>query len=250
MVDAIEGIRAKLARALEHLLELDEKVDLYLHKHPLRLRREITPDGLTQFFVLREMPPPIELPVLVGEVVHQLRSAVEHIAHGLVVASGAQPTRSTVFPVLVERSRALKVHGGVTATALTMVDAVQPYQCSVPMTHPLYVLDRMWNIDKHRTLHVTTASLSNSQIFMASPDGNALLGGQFQTSVLRDGSVIGVFSFNEAPDPDCEIEASAQTFLALADEGPWQSDVHVTLLLDRLYDYLTLSLVPDFEPLL
>lgn len=72
--------------------------------------------------------PPIMLSVLVGEVVHQLRSALDHLAYALVQAAGNCPTRFTAFPVLAARpAKGLKVDGGVTATAPAAIeDAALP----------------------------------------------------------------------------------------------------------------------------
>lgn len=249
-MNAADGIRAKLARGVEHLLDLDERVATYLDSEPLGIRREVSPDGRRQVFVLKqERPPGLDLSVLVGEVVHQLRSAVEHVAHGLVLSNGGEPTRKTAFPVHRTRPAQLKIDGGVASEALVLVDGFQPYQAPNPSEHPLHVLNRLWNIDKHRALHLTTLNLRRSQIFVGSPDGSSLAGGQFQTSVLRDDSVVGAFDFAIAPDPDSEITASGETFVALEEVG-WQPDQPVTLLLEALHEYVTLTLFPRFEPLL
>lgn len=250
-VSQANGLRAKLARALEHLLDLDQRVAAYLDSEPLGIRRENSPDGRRQVFVLEQRKAPaLELSVLVGEVAHQLRSAVEHVAHGLVVANGGQPTFKTAFPVHLTEPAQLRIDGGVGVEALARVADSQPYRAPNPREHPMHVLNRLWNIDKHRTLHLATLALRSSQIFVGSPDGTSLVGGQFQTAALRDDNVIGVFDFEAMPDPDTEVTASGQTFVALGEAGPWQADQPVTLLLEGLHQYVTLTLLPRFEPLL
>lgn len=92
------------------------------------------------------------LGLLVGEVVHQLRSALDHLAYALVLAAGNTPTRSTAFPVRTARpATRLRVDGGVTAAALTAIEDFQPYLRRDPEAHPLQVLNTLWNIDSTGT---------------------------------------------------------------------------------------------------
>lgn len=252
MTTQADGIRAKVARALELLLDLDERLHDYLDADPFALQREVQRDGETHVFVLRvTAPPPVGLSLLVGEVAHQLRSAVDHIAYGLVVAAGNAPTRRTGFPVCRVRPPSLKVAGGVTNAALAAVDAVQPYQRRDPRGHPLHVLNKLWNVDKHRNLHVTALQSTRSQIFLGEPDGSALVGGQFRSDALGHDGIIGVFRFpGGVIPPQTEVTASGSSFIALAEPGPWPADKPVQLLLEELHQYVALVLLPMFEPLL
>lgn len=134
----VEGIKAKIARALTHLSTLDEKLRQYFETHPVGLQPQVDQSQETCVFVLQVCPTPLELSVLAGEIAYQLRSAVDHIANGLVVAAGNVPTRRTSFPVLVKRSLgSLKIDGSVSEEALVAVESVQPYQQPEPDTHPL-----------------------------------------------------------------------------------------------------------------
>src|SRR4051794_36733690 len=122
-----DGIRAKIARALEHLLQLDGELHAYLDTDPIALERQGKPDGETSALVVRvTTPPPIALSVLVGEVAHQLRSAVDHVANGLVLAAGNVPTRHTGFPICLRPPNKLVVAGGVVPEALVRVEEFQP----------------------------------------------------------------------------------------------------------------------------
>jgi hypothetical protein len=247
-----EGIRAKIARALEHLLALDDRLHQYLDSEPFTVQRQLQPDGQTSVFAFQvRTPPPLELSLLVGEVAHQLRSAVDHIAHGLVLAAGNAPTHRTAFPVLIKRPAKLEIYGGVSAEALKRVDQVQPYQRRPdPAAHPLHVLNHLWNIDKHRNLHLAAALLRRPQIFLAPSHGQAFVGGQFQTGPIGSDDVLGVFHFPDGLDPDLEVHIGGDVFVALEDQGPWPSNRPVQLVLEELHQYVSLTLWPIFEPLL
>jgi hypothetical protein len=125
------------------------------------------------------------------------------------------------------------------ARALAVIDELQPYQRTDARAHPLNVLTELWNIDKHRHLHLTTLHSTNTQVFLGAPDGSALFGGQFQTRVVGDGDAIGAFRFADGQvPPELELTASGQNFLVLGDEGPWPHDLPVQLVLEQLHQYV------------
>ena len=147
------------------LLQFDDKLHEYLDADPIALERQIQSDGETVVIALRVTEPaPVGLSLLVGEITHQLRSALDHLAYALVMAAGNTPTRRTAFPVLTTRpASGLRIDGGVAPAALAAIDDLQPYQRRDATAHPLHVLTELWNIDKHRHLHLTTLHSTNTQ---------------------------------------------------------------------------------------
>lgn len=252
MPDPLEGIRAKLARSVEHLVELDDGVHQYLDANPVGIQRQVQPDGETSViaFVVKEQPP-IELAILAGEVVHQMRSALDHLANQLVRAAGNTPTRSTSFPTARERpQKGINVPGGVGSRALQIIESLQPYhRRDQPQKHPLALLNELWNIDKHRNLALTTMKLTDSQAFISNPDGTARVGGQFQTRSLGHNDILGVFRFSDGGiPPEAEIEVGGRLFVAFADSGPWESGP-VTEVLEALHGYVTTTVLGRLEAL-
>lgn len=248
-----DGARAKVARALELLFQFDDRLHEYLDADPITLERQIQPDGETVAIALRvSQPVPIELSLLLGEITHQMRSALDHLAYALVKAAGNVPTRRTAFPVLLTAPPSgLRIDGGVGPAALAAVEDLQPYQRRDGSTHPLHVLTELWNIDKHRHLHLTTLQSANTQVFLGAPDGSAMVGGQFQTRVVGDGDVIGVFRFQDGKvDEQLELTASGSNFVALSDLGPWPRDQPVQLVLEDLHVYVATVVLPRVEQLL
>lgn len=246
----VGGIRAKVARALELLVGLDERLHAYLDADPFVLQRHVQPDGETSVFVLKvtSQPPP-DLALLVGEIAHQLRSAVDHVAYGLVVAAGNTPTRRTGFPVCVRRPTRLVLDGGVTAEALALIDAFQPYHRPDAQAHPLNVLNALWNVDKHRMLLVTALQSVGSHVSVGMPGGPSV-GGRRQEAVGDDG-VLGAFRLSGGAVPaEAEVTAGGRNFAALGVAGHWPANLPVQLVLEDLHRYVAVTLVPRFEPLL
>ena len=250
MTDVMDGVKAKVARALEHLIELDDQMHEYLDYDPLDLQRQIQPDGETSVFAMVvKAEPPIGLALLVGEVVHQLRSALDHLANHLVVVAGNTPTRRTTFPVLLQRStKPFAVEGGVGSIALAAIEQLQPYhRQSGADEHPLAILQELWNADKHRRLSLTAAMLADSQIFVADPEGQYLVGGQFQSGPLGDNGIMGIFAFADGgPSDDAEVHAGGRIFVAFAEEGPW-SKRPITEVLEELHRYVAVTVIPRLE---
>ena len=249
MPDPVDGIRAKLARSIEHLLELDDAVHQYLNADPAGIQRQVQPDGETSViaFVVKEQPP-VELAILAGEVVYQMRSALDHLANQLVRAAGNTPTRSTSFPAAIERPQAgINVSGGVDSRPLQIIEGLQPYQRrDQPEKHPLAVLNELWNIDKHRNLALATMKVTESQVFISSP-GTSLVGGQFQAGPLGHNDILGVFRFSDGEiPPEVEIEVAGRLFVAFSHNGPWGSGP-VTEVLEALHSYVTTTVVARLE---
>ena len=99
--------------------------------------------------------------VVIGDIAHNLRSALEHVAWQLVRANGGRPKRGyegTTFPVLGEEPPTrleVRAHPGpsVSEDARRIIEAAQPFKQPEPMMrhhHSLAVLAHVSNTDKHR----------------------------------------------------------------------------------------------------
>lgn len=89
----------KFARALTIIDQLEIEVAAYLESQPFSLYAEEGDDGylLTKVRITRY--PPEEWSLLVGDIVHNARSALDHLAWRLVESCGALPSQSTAFPI-------------------------------------------------------------------------------------------------------------------------------------------------------
>jgi hypothetical protein len=142
-------------------------------------RVEFDPDTmeLVVSALVRE-PCPLEWGVLVGEILHNLRSALDHLVWELVILeTGEAPkprkpgsTTKTGFPIFEtpggydgDRGERLMLHG-VGAPARALIRSEQPFHTGEDVASPLWHLHVLSNFDKHRTLHVTGASLHRLQL--------------------------------------------------------------------------------------
>lgn len=224
----------KLARAKEHLLQLNSLVGAYLsaeENFKLVLNRQPSNPRLVLVeFHVREQPPQ-KLGVIVGDCLHNMRSALDHLAWQCVLANNGTPTRNTYFPIhykgaqLNPKSRKpLSIEGSVSKSVIEFIGLKQPYHDAEPQANPLAILDQLTNIDKHRMLHVATGRIINSQVFLVSPDG-ARIGGFHQPQIAKDQMPIAAFEFSKPFEfldyPEIEISASGETFVSVDGSETW-----------------------------
>lgn len=179
MGGSLVGVWAKFDRAANHLDALNNEIAAYRRSRPYNLIRQ--PDVDVARYVARIKPPPVEIQILIGDAIYNMRSALDHLAWELVLENGGKPVigarNSTRFPVLYpHHKREANVVGGVSAAALRHVRRIQPYNGTVPDETPLGVLDDLCNIDKHRHLYVVGAYASEFRVSGPTRDAGRAVG--------------------------------------------------------------------------
>ena len=175
MTEYFEGPRLKLNRAQEHIHELQQVLIDFIATKPYRINYKLNSDQT--FYECRVYydgrTPPSQIGILIGEIVYQLRSVLDHIIFELSVPQIRQivdreaQIRATVvpqFPILTKRnerelSKRLKF---VDKLVWDAVERYQPYDrtySSDPTKHPLSLLQRLSNADKHRVIATTVGGI-------------------------------------------------------------------------------------------
>jgi hypothetical protein len=188
-VNRLDGIQAKLDRAEQQIEWADRFVPNWTaSKETWALEPQIDEGKRRYIWVFRELKPiPPALAVISDEVIHHLRSVLDHLAAHLVEMSGGQPTNSTAWPVErtksgwrrgVERRRRpwqiwRKKGGGplrgipIGSPLWTFIENTQPYRRgSEARNDPLLALHDSWNANKHRIL--------NADFTIFHPEGDPL----------------------------------------------------------------------------
>ncbi len=151
--------QAKFDRALHHAEELATTVKEYFRKEPYKLGFKVGEDGRPVYFVdtVEDVPPLIS--IMLGDVLHNLRCCLDHLAYQLVwVKMGAPPTdrNKLYFPICESATKYNKRKQSgdpfflsASVTAVAAVDSLKPYKGG---NDPLWWLHALNNIDKHRML--------------------------------------------------------------------------------------------------
>lgn len=156
----LEGAWIKINRSAQHITELERNVQIYLSSKPFGLIKVEAPNGdlIYQIKILR--PVPVEWSAIVGDAVHNMRSALDLLAWQLVEANSGVPSRSTCFPIgktpppaydkVVNRALA-----GANSRAIHFIKRLRPYPGGNVLLDQLHSLDVT---DKHRLVLIVGAA--------------------------------------------------------------------------------------------
>jgi hypothetical protein len=246
MGGALEGVRQKLIRAKEHLEAFEGEVAIYAAVNPYSIVRRLEqhiPEksgrpGVT-WRVSMTAPPPPRLSVLAGDCLHNLRSALDHLAWILVLDNGGTPSDGppgTRFPIIREvratgtgAPRPLAIRskvGGASARALALVEDLQPYRSAQdPALHPLAILNALSNADKHRTL--VTVVLDLGRVKFSIP--RIGMAGHGTRMAVTDSTIIyWVLEENPAFDRELEMRVEPAPNIGFLDARGVGSDTSLT----------------------
>ena len=165
----LDSCKAKVARAQELWNRLVAEVSFSGFDNPDRLIRfSAEYDSAEGQYVCTVAATPeswrLHLGVVAGDVVHNLRSALDHLVWQMVVENYGEPSekeaRKIQFPILEDADKQKwKKNSTVSKVAPAQASALwrfQPFN-NDETPHPLSVLQRFSNIDKHRTLNLVYA---------------------------------------------------------------------------------------------
>src|SRR5437868_5598044 len=136
--DRLKGIRLKIERAKQHILNLESVIVPFFDDAPYTYAADLHPQIPWYIIRLETIKPlPDSVPVLIGDAVHNLRSSLDHLMWQLVEAGGGTPNRSTYFPIISVGAQAAKRYASAVSQgeiskirpgADKILEAVQPYR--------------------------------------------------------------------------------------------------------------------------
>lgn len=180
------GTKLKIERANQHIGELASALRFYLQTDFYRLSIEKNAEGsdVLTLETVGTLPP--QVPLIIGDALHNLHSALDHLAYEIVASTGRTPSRQLFFPFAGSRDELIEtLHDGEIEAAAgralidLIVDTVRPYKGG---NDALYGLHRIDIVDKHKLLVplVSIAALRN----VSGEDSN---GSRFQGMTLMVG---------------------------------------------------------------
>ncbi len=149
------NILAKVERARKHLHELDGLITAFFDSRPYKIAARPHPVAEirhTTLYVESIQPIPLAVPIVIGDILHNLRSSLDHLAWQLVLVNGGTPDRQTYFPI-TDPAKTIKPQAvaalgkGMSAGAQDLIRNIQP---AASGDHTLWQLHQLDNIDKHR----------------------------------------------------------------------------------------------------
>jgi hypothetical protein len=152
--DRLLGVRIKIERAKHHIVDLESRIRIFRDAGPCEIHSEEDSETGAYVFKIKNVRPVApDISGAVGDVIHNLRSALDHLAWGLVEANGSKPTKSTGFPIYESRAKykaeSLAKVKGMSKSAVDAIDVLKPYKRG---NSDLWLLHNLDIIDKHRLL--------------------------------------------------------------------------------------------------
>ena len=162
MID-FKGIDAKIKRADSQIRALNADMRRFCKDVTQSIIPEVDHNSNEQVWIYRGVTPdaPIEWSIRIGEVLHNLRSALDHAVWQLVLANCQEPGTHNAFPIsetctawTSEANRRLK---GISQRCREHIRLLQPFSGGMNLAFDVSVfltLHRLCNIDKHRHINV------------------------------------------------------------------------------------------------
>lgn len=261
----LSGVQLKLWRADRHIAELREVIKPILHAAEQSVSRQPQVDESEVVYAVGYVPDidPIAS-VIVGDVVHNLRSALDHLAWQLVRFDNGTPDEYTQFPLSVlplnkdGSPRQVTIQPGIRNPAIiAALIEVQPYTSAnrghTPTSDVLWIVHRLDAVDKHRLLLSVTQSINRHEV----PRWHGLPGDapspmfEVNLNALNSGDVVLKFTFPEGSDPPPDFYATVPLAISLDEgEASWASGIDLIDALTSLRVGVTNEINLWFVPIL
>jgi len=235
-VPDLDGVDVKLARAHHHLNDLTAQVDHELATWGYTFSSAI--EGTPPVLVFRVHGIPTVKPewsAIVGDILTNLRAALDHLAWQLVILDGQVPGHQTSFPLVdspanraghsrtIVKPRGWK-HGdpGLLRPDLrATVESVQPYQYADSSEGArqgaLWQLGHLCNVDKHRELLIV--NLFPDDVWWGSAEGDPSPIVTYNAKPEHDGAWVVRFDFAGKEPPE-HFTPHVGRLVVVLDEGP------------------------------
>jgi hypothetical protein len=249
--------RVKLKQARTHLDKLQRDVDEYVRDGHARFEHLYDADRCQFAAILRaDYPPPLSIGATVGDVLHNLRSALDNVTWHVVTQFTPKPEDShkVYFPITQEEStfdvEAPSRLPGVPSDVVAVFRQLQPWYWRVQARdvlgakqvpkkedqadvrrRPLSVLSRLSNFDKHRTIH-PIAVYGGDLHWIGVPDGGRVTALPGDPPPWEPGDVVICWQLEEGADP-AAYDPHGDVVLAL-DQGDSGGPASVLGVLNRL----------------
>lgn len=227
----LDGVNGKIERADYHLDALYANLVAFLAGDPYSI--VIEPDGEHFWYkgVLRvRHEPPSIFGIIVGDVVHNLRSALDHLIYQIIVARDEKPTSKSCFPVYVnsdmftrqvskpreqERDSALL---GLDDATFDIIEKLQPYNGSNPQRNALWLLHELSNVDKHSVVHGSYAVVPDSKPEIVSSGSDVIFEQVLHVGPMQEGTPVVRFRMWETtPNSDVRVHCNVPLDVAIGD---------------------------------
>jgi hypothetical protein len=160
------GSKVKIERARKHLQELTTAIKEFFASNPFSVIYEDeaeTGDRVYLIKINRQIP--VEWGAIIGDIIHNARTALDLLAWQMVLANGGTPNKRTKFPISSNaqefEKRDIKHLSSASDKAIQFIRDLKPYQGGNESLWKLHCLDIT---DKHRLILAVGAAFRHVEI--------------------------------------------------------------------------------------
>ena len=267
--------RDRLAHARHHLKALDRSIRVFTESEPYVAGLAYDSKERCYLVRIREVRPiPKRWALVVGDILHNFRAALDSLTYALAKKSGSPLSDSALrrlqFPIGEEpgaffgtpATTGRKAKPGqidriapLSAASQAAIERLQPYHGRVKGFRPaLLVLNDLANIDKHRHIVLIAASATSSRVDLSGPgipEGTSVRG---YVGPFADSTVIGKWAFRGSSSvrsvhPKVNVEPHLGFDVSFA-QAPAARSGSVLGFLGNLHDVIRETIFPPLETLL
>lgn len=247
------GAYLKVIRAEEHLAAVKAEIATFKELKPYVPVGQVESDPpgyLVRLYEAHTLP--VRPRLSAGDCIHNLRSALDHLAWQLVKAAGNEPRTDrprTQFPIFndpLPDGKPVTIHGGISVQAAAILNSLQPYvRGDAARSHPLSVINNLDNIDKHQRLNFTISTAASTACFVQEADSDAMLGGQMQSGPFFSGDPIAWFP-GFVPTNEVEVYVQFSTLVSMPEATGGDTSVEAVNVLSDLCQFVRESVIDRF----
>jgi hypothetical protein len=135
-------------------MDLHGQIKAFHDRNPYQLVIEDKPETGERVYSVRIVEcVPDALSGVIGDVLHNLRAALDQLAWQLVLVNNKQPRRRTGFPIGRDRQEfETDAHGkvqGISKAAIRLIHRLKPYRGG---REPFWVIHELDRVDKHQSI--------------------------------------------------------------------------------------------------
>jgi hypothetical protein len=233
------GCRLKMARAQKHFEELQDVIKSFLGRKPYEVVSES--DAQPHHYIgrlhIREWPPP-ELSPIIGDIVHNGRSALDHLAWLLVRRAKNTPAPGkTQFPIFTKDPFDRTLYSttkkwkaaldrwnsqtqGMASNDVAIIKRMQPYKrFKTPGADPLARLADLSNWDKHRELHFASQIVGVKDWRIKRTSGNVVVNPLYLmplNEMAKEGTIVSRFEAYGTGNGEAKVDVELELAFNIA----------------------------------
>lgn len=250
----LDGVNAKIGRAKKHLEELKVDIQARWNNGECGVPRHFddkTREGVDYALVPYKLR--VHWGIMIGDVVHNTRAALDHLALQLALQGGGRRGR-TAFPIYLTLAEYRHAQGqnavrGMEPYAIALIESLRPKNTD----DPLWILKKLDDEDKHNLVNVSASVVRMSNLSVGGhPQAGPVqvlqhLQGQSLVVIddIEDGADVLRFTLDHRT-PHMAVQTSGTLVITFAKSGPGKGHP-ISPLLPELIEYVETGVVPLFR---